>query len=172
LAAQLPLPFETASAFDRDDFVVAAGNAEAVAFVDSWPGWPAPAAALFGPSGSGKSHLVHAWAKQSGGAVLDAAQLTFDAVAALDETRPAAVDNIGTGIADESALFALFQDGRPLLLAGREPPAAWHAALPDLRSRFAALLAFPLWAPDDALLAALARKRPVTVQLVGELLDP
>ena len=30
--------------------------------------------------------------------------------------------------------------------------------LPDLASRFSALLAFPLWAPDDALLAAIARK--------------
>ena len=46
----------------------------------------------------------------------------------------------------------------PLLLTGQEPPAAWRSSLPDLASRFSALLAFPLWAPDEALLAALARK--------------
>ena len=214
MAAQLPLPFETTPAFGRGDFVVAAGNAEAVAFIDSWPNWSVPAAALYGPSGSGKTHLIHAWAQQSGAAIFDAAQLTLAAVGALGEDRPAAVDNAGAGIADESALFALFQHGRPLLLAGQEPPAVWRATLPDLHSRFAALVALPLWSPDDALLSALARKlfsdrqlqvpepviarilrsterspaavrdfvaradahalalkRPITVQLVGELLD-
>jgi chromosomal replication initiation ATPase DnaA len=30
--------------------------------------------------------------------------------------------------------------------------------MPDLSSRYRALLAFPLWAPDDALLAGLAAK--------------
>lgn len=213
MASQLPLPFETAPALGRADFVVAAGNAEAVAFIDSWPDWPAAGTALYGPSGSGKTHLIHAWARRSGAVILDAAHLTFDATAVLGAGQAAAIDNVDAGIADESALFALFQNGRPLLLAGHEPPASWRAALPDLHSRFAALLVFPLWAPDDALLAALARKlfsdrqlqvpepviarilrsierspaavrdfvaradahalaqkRPVTVQLVGELL--
>src|SRR6185436_19923398 len=36
--------------------------------------------------------------------------------------------------------------------------AQWPVELPDLKSRFAALLAFPLWAPDEALLTALTRK--------------
>ena len=58
----------------------------------------------------------------------------------------------------DDALFALFQHPGPLLLTGREPPAAWKAQLPDLASRFGSLLAFPLWAPDDALLTALTRK--------------
>jgi chromosomal replication initiation ATPase DnaA len=56
------------------------------------------------------------------------------------------------------ALFALLERGTPLLLTGREAPPAWRAGLPDLVSRYRALLAFGLWAPDDALLAALARK--------------
>ena len=49
----------------------------------------------------------------------------------------------------------------------REPPSQWAVALPDMRSRFDALVAFPLWSPDDALLEGLARKlfadRQVTV---------
>ncbi len=71
------------------------------------------------------------------------------------------VDLEPAGEARDRALFALSEGaGRdaPLLLTGREPPGRWAVALPDLASRFAALLAFPLWAPDDALLAGLARK--------------
>ena len=41
-----------------------------------------------------------------------------------------------------AALFALLERGQPLLLTGREAPAAWPARLPDLASRFRALLAF------------------------------
>jgi len=55
-------------------------------------------------------------------------------------------------------LFALLERGVPLLLTAQTPPAAWPVALPDLKSRAAALLAFPLWAPDDALLMGLAVK--------------
>jgi len=38
--------------------------------------------------------------------------------------------------------------------------------LPDLASRFSALLALPLWAPDDALLAGIARKLFTDRQLI------
>ncbi len=149
---QLVLPLETRSDFDRAGFIVAPGNRQAVAFIDSWPGWPAPAAALYGPPASGKSHLAAAWAARSGAVVLEAA--------ALDTAIPdgaLVVENVGPATA-EAPLFALLERGQPLLLTAQIPPASWEFALPDLKSRAAALLAFPLWAPDDALLMGLAVK--------------
>ena len=58
----------------------------------------------------------------------------------------------------EAVLFALLERGQALILTAEIPPASWQAEIPDLISRFGALLAFGLWAPDDALLEALARK--------------
>ena len=59
-------------------------------------------------------------------------------------------------------MFALLERGAPLLLTAQLPPAQWSQAygliLPDLASRLQALLAFALWAPDDALLMGLAVK--------------
>ena len=153
MSSQLPLPLSSQPALGRSDFIVAPANAEAVAFIDSFPHWSAPAAALYGPPGSGKSHLVACWAKASGAVVTPGRALTREAF----DVRAVAVEDVDVGT-DEAALFALFQHPGPLLLTGREPPAQWPAALPDLKSRFTALLAFPLWAPDDALLEALARK--------------
>ena len=156
--AQLVLPLQTPPALGRADFIVAAGNSEAVAFLDSWPDWPGPAAALHGPSGSGKSHLVAIWAERAAARVLDARGLD-DAV--LVEGGAVAIENVDAAVPDdrvEHALFVLMERGAPLLLTGREPPAAWRATLPDLASRWRALLAFGVWAPDDALLEALARK--------------
>ena len=45
-----------------------------------------------------------------------------------------------------------------MLFTAQTPPSAWKVALPDLASRYRALLAFALWAPDDALLGSLAHK--------------
>ena len=55
LTFDLALPPPT---YAREDFVVADGNREALAWIDRWPDWPAPALALSGPAGSGKTHLA------------------------------------------------------------------------------------------------------------------
>jgi chromosomal replication initiation ATPase DnaA len=157
LPSQLPLPLDSKPALGRGDFIVAPANAEAVAFIDSFPRWPAPAGALYGPPGSGKSHLVTCWAKVADAKVIAGRDLTREAVAALVPGKAVAVEDVDAGTGDV-VLFALFQHPGPLLLTGAAPPAQWPAEIPDLKSRFTALLAFPLWAPDDALLEALARK--------------
>jgi chromosomal replication initiation ATPase DnaA len=157
--SQLALPLATDPALSRGDFVVAPGNAEAVAFIDSWPAWPAPAAALHGPPGCGKTHLAKVWADRAGAEIVDARSLD-DLIAAELPTRALVVDNVDTAdpAQRDSALFSLFNRGGAMLVVGREPPSDWPVLLPDLASRFRALLTFSLWAPDDALLGALARK--------------
>ena len=152
----------------RADFIVGDSNMRAVTFIDSFPGWPAPAAVLYGPSASGKTHLARIWAERAGACLLDAR--TLDISTGAEPVRGAAVvENVdsATGFAHEPALFAMLEQGAPLLLTGRNAPSTWTAALPDLKSRFRALLAFELGAADEALLMTLAVKlfadRQVTV---------
>jgi len=149
---QLVLPWEVRSATGRADFIVAPGNQAAVAFIDSFPDWPAPAAVLHGPAASGKSHLAAVWAEQAGARVISA-----DALAADVPNGPLVVEDVGPGV-HETSLFALIERGAPLLLTAQTAPATWTVTLPDLVSRARALLAFALWAPDDALLMGLAVK--------------
>ncbi len=164
VASQLPLPFVPDPRLTREAFIEASGNAQAVRFIDRWPRWPAPAAALHGPSGSGKSHLVAAWSKAAGGLVLAADSLAELAPAALAGRPAIAVEDIDRAppcLGRDRVLFALLEGASAdsaVLLTGRSPPAQWPVVLPDLASRFAALLAFPLWEPDEALLRALAHK--------------
>lgn len=150
--SQLVLPLETRSAQGRADFIVAPGNQQAVTFLDSWPGWPAPAVALYGPPASGKSHLASVWAARAHAAVIEARDLQAGV-----PDGALVVENIAPGVA-EPALFALLERGAPLLLTAQAPPAQWQVTLPDLKSRADALLAFALWAPNDALLMGLAVK--------------
>jgi chromosomal replication initiation ATPase DnaA len=153
---QLVLPLETRSAQGRADFIVAPGNERAVAFIDSYPNWPAPAAALYGPPASGKSHLAAVWADKAGAKIVEAQSLRIEI-----PEGALVVENVGPA-APEAPLFAVLERGAPLLLTAQVPPAEWPRAfdfsLPDLASRLRALLAFALWAPDDALLMGLAVK--------------
>jgi chromosomal replication initiation ATPase DnaA len=113
---------------------------------------------LFGPKGCGKSHLVAAWLSVSKGECIAAAQLTR---ARLPTAAAIAIEDVDAASGEERdrALLALFERSNgTLLLTGARAPAEWPVAIADLKSRFAALLAFPLWAPDDALLGGLARK--------------
>ena len=64
LTFDLALPPPT---YAREDFVVASGNREALAWIDRWPDWPAPALALGGPAGCGKTHLGRIWAARAAG---------------------------------------------------------------------------------------------------------
>ncbi|MCY4503228.1 MAG: DNA replication protein, partial [Alphaproteobacteria bacterium] len=54
------------TAMGAEDFLVADSNAEAVAWIDRWPDWPAPALTVWGPAGAGKTHLAHVWQARSG----------------------------------------------------------------------------------------------------------
>jgi chromosomal replication initiation ATPase DnaA len=94
---------------------------------------------------------------------------------------PAAGAAAGAGLAvddadcapEEAALLHLLnicaERRQPLLMAGREPPARWPVALPDLRSRLRATAVAEVRPPEDALLAALLRKHFADRQL---RLDP
>src|SRR4051812_1407104 len=88
MAAQLVLPLPSNNAMTRAEFVVAGSNRRAFTFVESFPDWPGPAAALYGPSASGKTHLARIWAQRAGAALLDARDLGSSVAG------PAVVENI------------------------------------------------------------------------------
>jgi chromosomal replication initiation ATPase DnaA len=162
--SQLILPLPQRAALTREGFIVSPANAQAVAFIDSWPHWQVRTAAIHGPSGAGKSHLVAIWKAASGADVVSASDLAGESAFVHRSGAPIAVEDVDVAPVTperDRALFALLENaatGAPVLLTGTEPPSAWNSTLPDLSSRFSALLALPLWAPDDALLAGIARK--------------
>ena len=55
---QLILKFPNQKAYKKEDFYVSPSNQEAYDFINNWPKWIKRTVNIFGPSGSGKSHLV------------------------------------------------------------------------------------------------------------------
>ncbi|MGQ9367637.1 HdaA/DnaA family protein [Azospirillum sp. A39] len=164
--AQLPLDLGFRPAMGGEDFLVAPSNADAVAWLDRWPFWPAPALTVWGPAGCGKSHLAQVWRARSGAPLVTAGELAqADLPALIGRAQALAVDDadqVAGRRGRERALFHLYNLARDagghLLLLARQPPARWRVRLPDLRSRVRGAPAVPVAAPDDALLAAVLVK--------------
>ena len=157
---QLPLDLVFRPSRAREDYVVSAANAPALAQIDRWREWPGAKAALVGPSGAGKTHLAHVWAAEA-----DAAIVTPAALERLPDAPGIVVEDADAVAGDPDAETALFhahnilaESGRLLLVTGRHPPARWGVRLPDLRTRLEAALVIELPPPDDALLGALLAK--------------
>ena len=55
---QLILKFPSHRAYKKEDFYVSSSNQEAYDLINSWPKWIKRTVNIFGPSGSGKSHLT------------------------------------------------------------------------------------------------------------------
>lgn len=163
-APQLVLALDHDPSLDAADFVAAPSNRAALAWVERWPGWPAPLVSLHGPAGSGKTHLVHLWRRRAGAIMPDPARLTADALpGVIGAACAVALDLVGDAPKfDQRALLHLYNimrdRGGHVLVAARLAPAHWPIDLPDLRSRLAAAPSVSIEAPDDALLAAVIGK--------------
>ncbi|MEN3950551.1 DnaA/Hda family protein [Iodidimonas sp. SYSU 1G8] len=157
---QLAFDLPARPAMEREDFLVAPCNHDAVEWIDRWPAWPYPALVLHGPARSGKTHLARVWQKRAGAFWATRADAP-DCLAAAGAGQGICLDIDGT-IEDETALFHLFnwtrEHGGSLLITGNAPPRDWGVTLPDLRSRLQAAPTAMLAEPDDALLAAVTVK--------------
>jgi DnaA family protein len=116
---------------------------------------------LYGPAGSGKTHLLQAICARAGATALylPLSELASLEAAALGEWQGAGclcIDELATVASQlswERELFALYRDceerGATLVMAARETPAQLPFALPDLASRCAAGQRLGLIALDE-----------------------
>jgi len=161
---QLALDLPVVEGLGLEDFLAAPCNAAALEAVLAWPAWPGPVLLLVGPEASGKSHLGTIWAARTGAVRLRGQDLASPAaaLARLGEARAALCDDADLLVEDRALLHllnAVAERRGHLLLTARAAPPLWAPALPDLRSRLAALWTIGVAPPDDALLSALLVKQ-------------
>lgn len=161
---QLAFDLPARQAFRREDFFVSPANAQALAAIDGWQGWPGGKMLLIGPRGSGKTHLARLWAAEAGAACLPATELVTADLPALSAHGAVAIENAECAAGQPEAEAAFFhlhnlvtQSGH-LLVTAATPPRDWGLALPDLASRLQAASVTRIDAPDDALLSAVLIK--------------
>jgi chromosomal replication initiation ATPase DnaA len=166
-SGQIPIPLEHRPQLSRDDFLVSPANQAALELIEHWPDWPTRLVILFGPPGSGKSHLVNIWKDRSGAMEIGPAPDAPESV-----SGPCYIENIDMQSIDEKKLFHLINhvaesDGH-LLLTARTPVTDWTITLPDLLSRLRLATPVQLETPDDTLLRQVLVKLFADRQLLVE----
>ena len=155
-ARQLLLPFPEDFLGSPTDFVPAASNEAALAWLAREADWPDRRLAIWGEEGCGKTHLLRAWVRRTG-----AAMQPGPALRGLPGRLPPAgiaIDDADAVPAEETLLHwlnAARDAGVPVLLTSRIAPARLPVRLPDLASRLRAILAVEIGRAEDELLRLL-----------------
>ena len=152
MARQVPLVFPLRERFTLDRFVVG-GNAELVTTVRR-PVDGFSCVWIWGPPGSGKSHVLQAISHETGGAFIPAAEIpSVDGYEVFDRLL---IDDVHTWIGDQSAEEALLrlynnrlERGFPLVATATRPPGQLDFALADLASRLRSSACFEISPPSD-----------------------
>lgn len=168
MTRQLPLDLAVPDPFSRDRFVSDARLRAVLDVVLTPTTWIAPHLVVMGPAGSGKTHIGHIFAAETGARLLNAADTLSLPTGAL-EPRPYIVDDAEQ--ASQTTLFHLTnhvsQSGQSLVLLTKTQPLAWPVEVPDFASRLRAMRLLLLPEPDDGLL------RDIMVRLfAGRAISP
>ena len=151
-----------------DDFLVSPCNELAFSTIRRWPDWAGPVLVLTGPAASGKTHLAHIWAAQTGAPIILARDLTAAAAGEwIAEGRASgalvvvAIETLPE--AEQPALFHLInavrEQGGFLMVTASQPASQLPIALRDLASRLVAAPTVSLSPPDETVLKATLMKQ-------------
>lgn len=155
---QIPFDLGHRAAFDREDFWVSDSNRGAVAWLDKYPDWPAPALIIYGPPASGKTHLLQVFRKETGA-------VDFSGGDIAEGQKTLVIDGLDRMTGDparEETILHLYnilkERGGHILIAAEKPQRDWRFVLPDLKSRLMAAPAVEVLPPDDQLMAVVLTK--------------
>ena len=158
---QLVLKFPTQQAYKKEDFYVSPSNQEAYDFINSWPNWIRRIVNIFGPSGSGKSHLTSILKDKTSCLQVDGNKLNEQIFSKFKIKEALIIENLDENI-NEKLLFSLWnvalQDNKYLLITSAKPISSYKFKLKDLLSRASSSLIIGINLPSDDLISAILAK--------------
>ena len=158
---QLILKFPTQQAYKKEDFYVSPSNREAYDFINSWPRWIKRIVNIFGPSGSGKSHLASILKNKTSCLQINSNELHEKIFIKYKTKEALIIENLDEKIS-ERLLFPLWnvslQDNKYFLITSRKPINSYRFKLNDLVSRVNSSLIIGINLPSDNLISVILTK--------------
>ena len=171
MSDQLILKFPEHRAYKREDFYVSPSNQEAYDFINNWPKWIKRIVNIFGPSGSGKSHLSSILKTKTKCLEILANELNEDIIFEFKTKEVLIIENFYEKISEE-LLFSLWnialQDNKYFLINSIKPISSFKFKLPDLTSRIKSSLNIGIKLPSDDLISAIIAKNFSDKQIMVE----
>lgn len=170
MITQLAIDFNLRPCMGKEDFMVAKPNIEAVTMIDNWPDWPFFAVCIYGPEGSGKTHLANVFSNNVSIKtnypykipVIKAKNLKPETPYELFKQHNCLIIEDLENLNDFETLFHTYNlyknENGFILFTSRIAPARLTIPLADLRSRLNAMPAIEIKEPDDELLNILIIK--------------
>ena len=161
MSDQLILKFPTHQAYKKEDFYVSPSNQEAYDFINSWPKWIKRIINIFGPSGSGKSHLASILKSKTSCLQIDSKELDEKTFLKFKTKEALIIENMDEKIS-EKLLFSLWnialQDNKYFLITSTKPINSYKFKLRDLISRVNSSLIIGINLPSDDLIGVILAK--------------
>ena len=158
---QLTLNFPTSNAYLKDDFYVSPSNQDAFDFVNSWPKWVRRIVNIFGPHGSGKTHLASILKNKTSTLEIQSNELNDQMFFKFKTKEALIIENLNEKIS-ENLLFSLWnvvlQDNKYLLITSNETISTYKFKLPDLKSRVKSCINIGISLPSDDLISVILAK--------------
>ena len=158
---QLILKFPSQQAYKKEDFYVSPSNQEAYNLIDSWPKWIKRIVNIYGPSGSGKSHLASILKSKTSTFDIDAKNLNEETFFKFKTKEALIIENMNEKV-QEKLLFSLWnvalQDNKYLLINSIKPINSINFKLKDLNSRVKSSLVIGINLPSDDLISVILAK--------------
>ena len=158
---QLILRFPIHQIYKKEDYYVSPSNQEAYDFINSWPKWIKRIMKIFGPSGSGKSHLASILKNKTSCLQIDSNELNEKTFLKFKTKEALIIENLDKKIS-EKLLFSLWnialQDNKYLLITSKKPINSYKFKLRDLTSRVNSSLIIGINLPSDDLISVILAK--------------
>ena len=161
MSDQLILKFPSHQAYKKEDFYVSPSNQEAYDFINSWPKWIKRTVNIFGPSGSGKSHLASILKSKTSCLQIETKKLSDEIFFKFKAKEALIIENFDRKVS-EKLLFSLWnialQDNKYLLITSKKPINSFKFKLRDLMSRVISSLIIGINLPSDDLISVILAK--------------
>ena len=158
---QLILNFPIIKNYSKEDFYVSPSNKEAYDFIISWPKWIKRIVNIYGPPGSGKTHITSILKSKTSVLEIDANALD-DKIFYKFKTKEVIVVRNLDEKAEEKILFSLWNtalhDNKYFLITSIDPINTYKFKLKDLRSRVNSCTSIGIKLPTDELISVILTK--------------
>jgi len=171
MSDQLILKFPSHKAYKREDFYVSPSNQEAYDFINNWPKWIKRIVNIFGPSGSGKSHLASILKGKTSCLHINSKDLSEKIFLQFKTKEALIIENVDEKIS-EKLLFSLWniavQDNKYLMITSKKSISSYKFKLKDLVSRVKSCLIIGINLPSDDLISVIIAKNFSDKQIIVE----
>ncbi len=160
--SQLIFKFPFKTKYYEQDFYVSTNNFSVYKLIESWPNWPGKWVNIFGPQGSGKTHLSNILKKKIKSLeIFDANRINNETIEKFEKFDCLIIDNYKKNI-DEKIFYSILNFSKQfekfVVVNSYEPIKTIGYKLRDLKSRTSSFVDVGIDLPTDDLLRVIISK--------------